>query len=97
MLARPNSIITYGAFQSDFEYDYLNDATVTIYQLADGASAQTSVYDKEANKLMDLTAERAGNTITVTYTKTTQTFRIAVAGTDKCVTADGSGSVTITL
>ena len=46
---------------------------------------------------MDLTAERAGNTITVTYTKTTQTFKIAVAGTDKCVTADGSGSVTITL
>lgn len=46
---------------------------------------------------MDLTAERAGNTITVTYTKTTQTFRIAVAGTDKCVTADGFGSVTITL
>ena len=97
VLARPNSIITYGAFQSDFEYDYLTDATVTIYQLSDGASAQTSVYDKEANKLMDLTAERAGNTITVTYTKTTQTFKIAVAGTDKCVTADGSGSVTITL
>ena len=97
VLAKPNSIITYGAFASDFEYDYLTGATVTIYQLSDGASAQTSVYDKEANKLMELTAHRAGNTITVTYTKTNRTFTVAVAGTDKCVTADGSGSLTISL
>ena len=39
ILARPNSIIVYGSFSKNFVYDYLQDATVTIYHLEDGKTA----------------------------------------------------------
>jgi alpha-D-xyloside xylohydrolase len=35
-LARPNSIIAYGDFKRDVEYDYLENTVFTIYELDDG-------------------------------------------------------------
>lgn len=99
VLARPNSIVTYGEFATNnVVYDYLNNATVTIYNLEDGKTASTSIYDSEAKKLTDITATRNGNTITVSYTATDKAFTISVAGTDTTVTAAaGSTSVSIAL
>lgn len=86
-LARPNSIVVYGDFTRDFEYDYLANATATIYELGDGCEAFTTVYDKEANKLCDIKATRNGNKVTVSYTKTDKSFNVCISGTDKSVVA----------
>ncbi len=85
-LARPNSIVVYGDFVRDFEYDYLENATATIYELGDGCEASTVVYDKEAVKLCDIKAVRCGNKVTVTYTKTDKSFNVKVG--DKVVKAE---------
>ena len=99
ILARPNSIITFGEFKTNnVVYDYLNNAEATIYNLGDGKTATATIYDSEANKLTDITASRNGNVIEVSYTATDKSFTVAVAGTDKKVTAAaGSTSVSITL
>ena len=98
-LAKPNSIIAYGKFERDFEYDYLNGTTFTIYELEDGKSAVCLVYDKEANKVFELTAKRTGNRIECDYTDTSATFRIKIASTDKEVEISPkySGKVVIDL
>ena len=99
ILARPNSIITFGEFETNnVVYDYLNNAEATIYNLEDGKTATTTIYDSESNKLTDITATRNGNVIEVSYSTTDKTFTVAVAGTDKKATAAaGSTSVSITL
>ena len=99
ILARPNSIITFGEFETNnVVYDYLNNAEATIYKLEDGKTATTTIYDSESNKLTDITATRNGNVIEVSYSATDKTFTVAVAGTDKKATAAaGSTSVSITL
>lgn len=99
ILARPNSIITFGEFETNnVVYDYLNNAEATIYNLEDGKTATTTIYDSESNKLTDITATRNGNVIEVSYAATDKTFTVAVAGTDKKATAAaGSTSVSITL
>ena len=99
ILARPNSIITFGEFETNnVVYDYLNNAEATIYNLEDGKTATTTIYDSESNKLTDITATRNGNVIEVSYSATDKTFTVAVAGTDKKATAAaGSTSVSITL
>ncbi len=98
ILARPNSIVTYGDFVRDFEYDYLANAEAVIYELSDGCEASTVVYDKDANKLCDIKAVRNGNTITVCYTKTDCDFTVKVSGTDIAVKCEaGTESVTIDL
>ncbi len=95
-LARPNSIVVYGNFARDFEYDYLEDATATVYELDDGCEASCVVYDKEANKLCDIKATRIGNKVTVTYTKTDKSFNIKVG--DKVIKAEaGTEQVVIEL
>lgn len=97
-LARPNSIVVYGDFTRDFEYDYLANATATIYELGDGCEAFATVYDKEANKLCDIKAVRNGNKVTVNYTKTDKSFNICISGTDKSVVAAaGTDEVVIEL
>ena len=98
ILARPNSIVTYGDFVRDFEYDYLANAEAVIYELGDGCEASTVIYDKEANKLCDIKAVRNGNTVTVSYTKTDRDFTVKISGTDVAVKCEaGTEAVTIEL
>lgn len=95
-LAKPNSIITYGAFVRDFEYDYLNNAEVVIYELENGKSASCSIYNTEAENVIDLTATNTGNAIEVTFTKTPAPFKITFG--DKTVEVPvGAEKATIAL
>ena len=98
ILARPASIIVKGNFLRDFEYDYLDSAEAVIYELSDGQSASTVVYDKEAVRLAEIKAKRYGNCITVCYTQTDRSFTVRIAGTDIAVRAEaGTESVRIEL
>lgn len=83
ILAKPNSIIVYGDFENDFEYDYLNNAEAVIYELEDGATAHTAVYSKDAELITEITAERKNNTVTVRYTKSDKRFTVKLSGSDK--------------
>ncbi|MBQ9542952.1 alpha-xylosidase [Ruminococcus sp.] len=99
-LAKPNSIIAYGDFKRDFEYDYLDGTNFTIYELEDGKTAVCPVYDTEANKVFELTATRNGSKIECSYTETKANFKITVANTDKVAEVTptvGSGKVIIDL
>ncbi|MBR5870231.1 MAG: alpha-xylosidase, partial [Clostridia bacterium] len=96
ILARPSSIVVYGNFERDFEYEYLDGAEVVIYELGDGETASAAVYDKNAVHLADIRAERIGDRITVHYTKTDRSFTVKLAGTDLSVRAE-AGSDTVVL
>lgn len=100
ILARPNSIVTYGNFDAEDKmtvvYDYLQDAEAVVYGLEDGKTAQAAIFDSESNKITDITATRNGNVITVSYAATDKSFKVSAEG--KTVEAKaGSTSVEITL
>ena len=100
ILARPNSIVTYGNFDAEDKmtvvYDYLQDAEAVVYGLEDGKTAQAAIFDSESNKITDITATRNGNVITVSYAATDKSFKVTAEG--KTVEAKaGSTSVDITL
>lgn len=100
ILARPNSIVTYGNFDAEDKmtvvYDYLQDAEAVVYGLEDGKTAQAAIFDSESNKITDITATRNGNVIIVSYAATDKSFKVTAEG--KTVEAKaGSTSVEITL
>ena len=100
ILARPNSIVTYGNFDAEDKmtvvYDYLQDAEAVVYGLEDGKTAQATIFDSESNKITDITATRNGNVITVSYAATDKSFKVTAEG--KTVEAKaGATSVEITL
>ena len=79
-LAKPNSIIGYGSFKRDFEYDYLEGTEFVIYAPEEGREISANVYDTEANKVFTITAVRHGDMVEVSYTGTDKSFSVKVAG-----------------
>lgn len=96
LLAKPNSIIVYGDFKRDFEYDYLSGANAVVYGLEDGKTAEAIVYDTEANPVCKIKAVRNGDEVTVSYTKTDKDFTVT-AGGKTVKAAAGTESVSIKL
>ena len=84
LYAKPNSIIVFGDFKKTVEYDYADNMKIVVYGLEDGKSAETEVYDKNANLVAEIKAVREGDKITVT-----------VNGTDKPYTVESSQGLEI--
>lgn len=93
LYAKPNSIIPMGNFVRDVEYDYLTDATFRIFALEDGKSAERKLYDKEANLIFEIKAERNGNKIALSFTKTASAFKIEVDGKITEIPANSDSAV----
>ena len=82
VLAKPNSIIPFGCFEKNFEYDYLENAELVIYELGDGMTAECEIYDKSAEKVLTFTAKRSGNAVTVSHTPTNKKFKVTLSCSD---------------
>ncbi len=78
LLAREGSIIAYGDFRGDFEYDYLDGCEFVIYNLLDGETASTSIYDADGKCIFTLTARRDGDVVTWESTPTERGFSVRV-------------------
>ncbi|MBR5164804.1 MAG: alpha-xylosidase [Ruminococcus sp.] len=76
LYAKPNSIIVYGDFKRTVEYDYTDNMKIVIYGLEDGKTAETQVYDMNANLAAEIKAVRSGDTVTVTVSGTTKPFTV---------------------
>ena len=97
-LAKPNSIIAYGNFEKDFEYDYLNGTEFVIYEPEDGKLIECNIYNTDAEKVFSLTALRNGDKVEVSYTDTKASFKVKVFGKDAVeVTPTSEGKVIINL
>lgn len=97
-LAKPGSIIAYGNFEKNFEYDYLNGTEFVIYEPEDGKSIECNIYNTDAEKVFTLTALRNGDKVEVSYTDTKSLFKVKVFGKDAVeVTPTSEGKVIINL
>lgn len=65
LLARPDSIIIEGSVDNQAEYDYEKDIIVHIFELSDGRSAETRVYDKLGLEIGKVVVERTDDILTV--------------------------------
>lgn len=93
-LAKPDSIIGYGKFERDFEYDYLNGTEFVIYEPSEGVEISADIYDTNAEKTFTITAKRTGDLVEVSYTETDRHFTVRVSGYDPVeVTPTTNGKV----
>ena len=79
VLAKPNSIVAYGNFERAFTYAYGDKADIVIYQLEDGKTAETTIYDADSNVVLTVKAVRSGDTIKVTAVGTAKDYTVRSA------------------
>lgn len=87
-LAKQNSIIIYGKFEKDVEYDYLDNCEIIIYSPVDGEIAKAEIYDTESKKIFEITSERIGDQVKIRHTKTDRTFTVKISSIDKIFTVN---------
>ncbi len=96
VLAKPASIVVYGRFERDVVYDYVQGAEAVIYELSDGQSAETTVYDSKGQHAVTIRAAAKDGRTTVTCTPTDKIFTVRIHGTDKSASL-GAGVTEVTL
>ncbi|MDR0903392.1 MAG: alpha-xylosidase [Ruminococcus sp.] len=82
LLAKPNSIIPFGNFSGNFEYDYLDSAEFVIYEIEDGKMVSFDIYNTAAEKVFTLTAKREGEKVIVNHTDTDKKFTVKLSSSE---------------
>ncbi|MDR0943772.1 MAG: alpha-xylosidase [Ruminococcus sp.] len=78
LAAKPNSIIPFGKFEGNFEYDYLEGTEFIIYQPKDNTTITTDIYDLAGEKVFTLTATIKNGEVNINHTKTEKNFTVKV-------------------
>ena len=66
IFVRPNTILPVGPTEDRPDYDYTQDVTLRVYQLADGARATRAINNAKGEEVLLCNATRTGNSIKVT-------------------------------
>jgi alpha-D-xyloside xylohydrolase len=78
LFAKPNSIIPFGDFEGNFEYDYLDGTEFVIYQPQEGSTLTSDIYDLSGEKIFTLTATIKNSEVNITHTDTDKKFTVKV-------------------
>ena len=83
LLAKQNSIIIYGDFKNSFEYDYLENANIVLYNpCPQSEPVSAEVADTDGKIIFTITVLISKDKVNVTHTPTDKLFVFSVNGTD---------------
>jgi alpha-D-xyloside xylohydrolase len=66
LMARPNSIVAFGAEENRPDYDFARDVTFHLFELDDGGTATATVCNTHGEEELAVHAERSGLCVAVT-------------------------------
>ena len=97
LYVKEGSIVAVGAENKKAVYDYADNVTFRVYALADGKTANTVVYDTEANPAASVTVDRKGDTYTISVesSKPCKVVLMNVGGENKTIEFTGSDKVVV--
>ncbi len=97
VLCRPNSILAFGNFKDSFEYDYLEDSDIILYEPVENIPAEICIPDSEGNTVFKLTSLKEKNTLKITFTKTDKKCTFSVFGQKEKYILNSSDNNTLTI
>ena len=83
VLARENSIIGFGSFDKNVDYDYIDGTEFVIFAPADNTAFCTDIFDSKGKKAATIKAERAGSKIKIDVDGNMKNCTVRLAGSDK--------------
>ncbi|MFD2611151.1 alpha-xylosidase [Paenibacillus gansuensis] len=92
LLVKPNSLIAIGADSQKPDYDFADGVTLHLFELEDGNSAETVVYDMQGTQELRVQAVRKGNEITVTSEGARKPWHLLLRGIGDVTALEGAAS-----
>jgi alpha-D-xyloside xylohydrolase len=89
LLARPNSVIAFGANEQRPDYDYADGVTLHVFELEDGATASASVPALAGDAAMMIEVTRDGQWIDVRTSGASAGWRVLLRGVEAIQAVDG--------
>ncbi|SCZ09674.1 alpha-D-xyloside xylohydrolase [Paenibacillus polysaccharolyticus] len=89
MMIRPNSLIAVGAIDSKPDYDFADNVSLHLFELADGQTAQAVVVNQSAERELQVTVTRKGSKLEVRAEGAGKPWKIVLRGIDSVSNVDG--------
>ncbi|WP_199614199.1 alpha-xylosidase [Paenibacillus alkalitolerans] len=90
LLVRPNSLIAIGSNDQRPDYDFADNVTFHLFELEDGASASTAVYDLNGAAELKASAFRSGGTLEIAAEGARKPWHAVLRGIESIVSAEGA-------
>jgi alpha-D-xyloside xylohydrolase len=94
LLVRPNTILPVGANSERPDYNYAEDITFHVFELADGAAQSLRVPDLHGETALRLDAQRSANTLSFQTMGQNQAWKILLRGVKKITSVVGGSAQT---
>lgn len=92
LLVRPNSLIAIGSNNQKPDYDYADNVTFHLFELEDGATAESVVHDLKGNVELTVKATRSGDTIEVSAAGAAKPWHLVLRGIASAASVEGASS-----
>lgn len=89
MMIKPNSLIAVGAVDNKPDYDFANDVSLHLFELADGNSAQAVVVNQSAEQELVVNVSRNGSVLEVRAEGAGKPWNIVLRGIDRVSGVEG--------
>lgn len=90
LLVRENSLIAIGAVDTRPDYDYAAGVELHLFELQNGCTARTVVYNTAAEPELNVTARRDGEKIGITFSGTGKPWSLLLRGIHAVKTVSGA-------
>ncbi|MBP5454144.1 MAG: alpha-xylosidase [Lachnospiraceae bacterium] len=86
LFVKENSIVVFGEHDDKPDYDYEVNPTVKIYEIKDGATIKTEIYNQKGKEAVKIEATRKGNVVTVSSSSKLKNVEIISSEKDLTLT-----------
>ncbi len=92
LFVRENTVLAVGSVDDKPDYDYADGVELRIYELKEGATAQTSIFNTNGEEELVFTAQRENNTVTLKAEGKGKPWKAVLVGIPSVAKAEGASS-----
>lgn len=89
MMIKPNSLIAVGATNSKPDYDFANEVSLHLFELADGNTAQAVVVNQQAEQELVVNVTRNGSVLEVRAEGAGKPWNVVLRGIESVSSVEG--------
>ena len=94
MMIKPNSLIAVGATNSKPDYDFANEVSLHLFELADGNTAQAVVVNQQAEQELVVNVTRNGSVLEVRAEGAGKPWNVVLRGIESVSSVEGGSQTT---